>query len=153
MLWIDKIIFGELKTPLHFGIELYSLPAILVGIMYGPLTGFLFGFFILPIIGGIFDVFYTFFVGGVLLDTAWEPFFPSPESFISGIIAIIAGVLNPLLPFFYIVVICILARFFMSIGKDIIFGMPTNIFAYLINFGLNVLIAFNLKSFFIQILI
>ena len=65
MLWIDKIIFGELKSPLYLGFELYSLPTILVGIMYGPLNGFLFGFFVVPIVLGMIDLIYTLLLGGI----------------------------------------------------------------------------------------
>ncbi len=149
MLWIDKIIIGKLKMPLEFGIELFSIPAILVGIMYGPLNGFLFAFFVIPIIGGILDFIATGLGGTHLLDTGWEPFFPSPESFISGAIAVVAGFLRGSLPFLYIVVACMVVRFLMHTIKDVIFGMPiVKIPAYLINVGLNILVAYLFSNFF-----
>ena len=151
MLWIDKIIIGKLKMPLEFGVELFSIPAILVGLMYGPLNGFLFAFFIIPIIGGILDFIATALGGTQMLDTGWEPFFPSPESFISGVIAVIAAFLKGYLPFFYIVVLCMFVRLFIQTIKDVVFGMPMKIWAYLINVGLNVLIAYSFAKFFIFI--
>jgi hypothetical protein len=152
MLWIDKIIFGELKTPLHFGIEFYSIPSILIGIAYGPLTGFLFAFFVIPIIGGIFDTLYPLLLGANLLDTGWEPFFPSPESFISGIIAVIAGVFSSSFTFLGIVATCMGIRFVLSVMRDAMFDMPTNIIAYTINFLLAISIAITFQSFFVSIL-
>ncbi len=152
MLWIDKVIFGELKAPLYFGIEFYSIPAILVGIAYGPLTGFLFAFFIIPIIGGIFDTLYPLLLGASLLDSGWEPFFPSPESFISGMIAVIAGVFSFSFTFLGIIVTCMSIRFMLSVMRDTMFDMPTNIIAYIINFLLAVSIAVTFQSFFISIL-
>ena len=152
MLWIDKIIIGKLKMPLEFGIELFSIPAILVGMMYGPLTGFLFAFFIIPIIGGILDFISVELGGAEMLDTGWEPFFPSPDSFISGIMAVIAGFLRGSLPFLYIVVICMVVRFIMTNIRDFhLVGRPDKFVVNLINFGLNVLIAFALQSFFVSV--
>lgn len=152
MLWIDKIIIGKLKMPLEFGIELFSIPAILVGIIYGPLNGFLFAFFVIPIIGGVLDFIATGLGGTQMLDTGWEPFFPSPESFISGVIAVMAGFLRGSLPFLYIVVGCMVVRFFMHTMKDVIFGMPiVKIPAYLINAGLNIFIAYLFSKFFVLV--
>ncbi len=151
MLWTDKIIIGKLKMPLEFGIELFSIPAILVGIIYGPLTGFLFAFFIIPIIGGILDFIAAGLGGTQMLDTGWEPFFPSPDSFISGIIAVLSGFLKGFLPFLYIVIACMVVRFFTHTIKDVIFGMPIKIPAYLINAGLNILIAYMFSQFFVSI--
>jgi hypothetical protein len=151
MLWIDKIIIGKLKKPLEFGIELYSLPAILVGIAYGPATGFLFGFLAIPIIAGFLDVVPCLVCEFHELDTGWGPFIPSFESVISGIIGAIAGLLGQFLPFIFIVAICILVRFFISVIKDGVLRMPPKIIAYLINLGLNIGIAFLLQSFFISI--
>ncbi len=153
MLWIDKVIFGELKTPLHFGVELYSIPAILVGIIYGPFTGFLFGFLAMPIIWGIFDILYPLLTGASLLDTGWEPFFPSPESFISGAIGLLAGVFAPHISFFAIVAVCMGARFGLSILKDALASMPPNIIAYSLNVTMGLSVGFVLREFLIPVFI
>jgi hypothetical protein len=152
MLWIDKIIFGELKTPMHFGIELYSIPAVLVGIVYGPMTGFLFGFFIIPIIGGIFDILYPLLLGASLLDTGWEPFFPSPESFTSGVIGIVAGVYGPYMSLLSIGLMCMAIRFLLTLLRDKVFDMPTNIISYGINFALGVVIIVTFQDFLASLL-
>lgn len=152
MLWVDKIIFGELKAPLYFGIELYSIPSILVGITYGPSIGFLFAFLIIPVIGGIFDTIYPLLLGASLLDTGWEPFFPSPESFISGVLAVIAGLLSFYLPFLGIIVMCMGTRFILSVMRDVMFGMPTNIISYIINFTLAIVIVVTFQDLFVSLL-
>ena len=151
MLWIDKVVIGKLKVPMEFGIELFSLPAILVGIIYGPAIGFIFGFLIIPLIGGIIDVISSLILGSQLLDTGWEPFVPSPDSLISGAIAVVGGLISPFLPFFFIVLVCIIIRFIVSVVKDIMMGNPPKIIAYIINLVLNLFIAFSLQAFFTSI--
>ena len=150
MLWIDKIIFGELKSPLYLGFELYSLPTILVGIMYGPLNGFLFGFFVVPIVLGMIDLIYTLLLGGHLVDTGWELFFPSPESTVVGILGVIAGVFGPHMSLLAIIVNCMAIRFILSILRDVIFDTP-NIISYIINFGLTTWIAVIFQNFLVKV--
>lgn len=152
MLWIDRVIIGKLKVPLEFGIELYSLPAIIVGVVYGPSMGFFFGFLIIPIIGGILDITISLLSGSHLMDTGWEPLIPSMESIISGMIAVVGGFLGPLMPFLYVVMICIGVRFIINVLKDVVMQQPPKIISYLINFGLNVGIAFFLQGVFIFLL-
>lgn len=149
MLWIDKVIFGELRSPLYFGLDFYSLPSILIGIAYGPLSGFLFGFLVVPIVWGMIDLIYTLLLGGHLVDTGWELFFPSPESLITGLIAVVAGIFSPHLPFIGIVLTCMVLRFVMSIARDVTLEGSTNLIAYFINVGLTVFIAIALQNFFV----
>lgn len=153
MLWIDKVIIGKLKIPLEFGIELFSIPAIIVGISYGPAVGFFFGFLLIPLIGGILDITISMVSGAHLLDTGSEPLLPSMQSIITGIIAAIAGFLNPLIPFFFIVLVCVIVRFVINIIKDIIMGEPPKIIAYTVNLGLNIAIAFFLQEIFVALLV
>ncbi len=151
MFWVDKTIFSELKMPLHFGIELYSLAAILTGIIYGPLTGFLFGFLLMPVIGGIFDILYTISSRSGLLDSGVEPFIPSFESLVTGAIAALAAMLS-FLPFLPTVALCMAMRVFAISAKDALVGEPINIAARIINFSLNMILAFQFEFLFITTL-
>lgn len=151
MLWVDKIIIGKMKTPLEFGIELFSIPAILVGIIYGPITGFIFAVFIIPIIGSTLDFMATAIGSSQLLDVGWAPFVPSIDSFFAGITAVLASFLKNSFPFFYIVLICMLVKVFLNSIRNILSGGPVKL-ANFINLGLNLFIAFYFQEVFVYLI-
>jgi len=107
VLWIDKAVLSHLKIHGEFGIELFTIPVILSGIIYGPFFGFFFGFLIFSLIGGLVEML-SWFISQPF-EVGWPPIIPSPESFIIGLMGLTAGLLNEL-PFILIVLIATVMR-------------------------------------------
>ncbi len=143
-IWVDKTFLGKLQLPGEFGLELTFLPSILSGILYGPAVGFLFSFLAIPVIGSLIDIVYARRSG--FIDTKHEIFFPNLDTFINGMMAVLASFLKASLPFLLVAVVCIAIKNTINLIKGIMSGQ-TPIVKILINLGLNIGVAFYIQSF------
>jgi len=150
ILWIDKAVLSHLKIHGEFGIELFTIPVILSGIIYGPLFGFFFGFLIFSLIGGLIEMI-SWFISQPF-EVGWPPIIPSPESFIIGLMGLAAGLLNEL-PFLLIVLIATVMRNVLApIWQRITTDEPIRM-AYALNVVYNLALAFVIGDYLLRIVI
>lgn len=150
MIWIDKAILTHLKIHGEFGIELFSIPVILSGIIYGPLFGFFFGFLIFAFVGGLIEMI-SWFISQPF-QVGWPPITPSPETFIIGLMGLTAGLLSNL-PFIAVVLIATIVRNILApIWQRISTDEPIRI-AYALNVVYNLVVTFILGDFLLKILL
>ena len=148
ILWIDKAVLSHLKIHGEFGIELFTIPVILSGIIYGPLFGFFFGFLVFSLIGGLIEMI-SWFISRPF-EVGWPPIIPSPESFIIGLMGLTAGLLNGL-PFILIVLIATVMRNILApIWQRITTDEPIRM-AYALNVVYNLALAFVVGDFLLGI--
>ena len=142
LLWLDRNIIIRLKYHSDFGIELMTLASVLAGIIYGPFFGFFFGFIVWTFVGSVVE-----FISWMItppVKPSWPPFIPSPESFINGIMGVIAGVVGSSISLILLIAICSIIRSVLLFARDQFVGWPPR-FVYVLNiaFNLGLVIALN----------
>lgn len=148
VLWIDKAVLSHLKIHGEFGIELFTIPVILSGIIYGPLFGFFFGFLIFSLVGGLIEMI-SWFISQPF-EVGWPPIIPSPESFIIGLMGLVSGLLNGL-PFILIVLVAVVMRNILApIWQRITTDEPIRM-AYALNVMYNLALAFVIGDYLLGI--
>jgi len=148
VLWVDKAVLSHLKIHGEFGIELFSIPVILSGIIYGPVFGFFFGFLIFSLVGGLIEMI-SWFISQPF-EVGWPPVIPSPESFIIGLMGLTAGLLNDL-PFTLIVLIAVVMRNILAPAWQRITTDEPIRMAYALNVVYNLALAFVAGDFLLGI--
>ena len=148
VLWIDKAVLSHLKIHGEFGIELFTIPVILSGIIYGPLFGFFFGFLIFSLIGGLVEMI-SWFISQPF-EVGWPPIIPSPESFIIGLMGLVSGLLSDF-PFMLIVLIAVVMRNILApIWQKISTDEPIRI-AYALNVVYNMALAVAIGGYLLKV--
>ncbi|TAL48275.1 hypothetical protein EPN87_00905 [archaeon] len=150
LIWVDKALIPLLRFAGYFGFEMATLPAILIGMSYGPMFGFLFSTVAVAIIGGILNIISWRIVSP--LDIGWPPLLPSPDHFIDGIVSVIAGILPRTFPFILVVLICVLVKNAMAAVKQQGMEGYVNYLDRGMNVGVNLIVAWLYQGAFLYIL-
>lgn len=123
----DKALLSQLRFQGYFGIELLSIPVILIAVTYGPLAAFLFGTFAIPLL----DVLRWLLAPPI--EPSSPPIIPSISSVIYGSMGALAAFMYPSFNLIAIVLTTsILGDFLHGIGM-LYMGQPPNPVSYVIN--------------------
>ncbi len=132
LLWTDKVIFGILRFPNPFGIELVTISTIILGIAYGPVFGFFFSLIFIPIIEGIKHFF-------IKVHVEWPPFIPSIAHLSDAIVAAIVGVLRSQ-PLTHILFVILPVKYLLDGVESMMHRKPVNFIYILANAAFNIII-------------
>ena len=131
----DKVLLSQLRIQGYFGIELLSIPVILIAVIYGPLPAFIFGAFGIPIM----DIL-RWLLAPPIEATTSLPVLPSLSSIIYGSMGALAAFMHPTFDLLTIVLTTsIIGDILHGIGL-LYMGVPPNPFSYIINIAQNYLI-------------
>ncbi len=123
----DKVLLSQLRFQSYFGIELLSIPIILLALTQGPLFALLFGTFGLPIL----DILRWILAPPV--HPTSPPLIPNVGSVLYGSMGALAVLMYPTFDLLTIVLVTsILGDFLYSIGM-LYLGQPPNIISHIIN--------------------
>ncbi|MBI4010129.1 MAG: hypothetical protein HY361_02965 [Candidatus Aenigmarchaeota archaeon] len=142
----DKVLLSQLRVQGYFGIELLSVPIILIAVTQGPLVAFLFGTFGIPLL----DVL-RWILAPPIHPTS-PPFIPSISSLLYGSMGALAAFMHPSFDLIAIVLTTsILGDALHGIGM-LFMGQPPNPVSYVINivqnyFIMNLFIAIGFVKF------
>jgi hypothetical protein len=129
---------GMLDT---MGIELVTVPIVIIGITYGPLW-FVFGFLVMPVIE-----FMRWLIKPPQMTGGWLPGMPSPDSFVDGLTgaaaAIFAAAFSPVLGGMMAIALKALVA---SVKDNLVYGTPPTP-TWLINVFLNIILSRVLMGF------
>ncbi|MBI4018664.1 MAG: hypothetical protein HY364_00235 [Candidatus Aenigmarchaeota archaeon] len=121
LIFLEKVLAGFFDgINNELGIEFITVPMILAGIVYGPMTAFLFGFFGLPFLEAI-----RWMIKTPALSGGWPPLIPSPDVAVDAIVGAAAGILVLLIPVEWAGIICIIMKGIIAPIKDsLVYGIP-----------------------------
>jgi len=123
----DKVLLSQLRFQGYFGIELLSVPVILIAVTQGPLVAFLFGTFGIPLL----DVLRWLLAPPI--EPSSPPIIPSISSVIYGSMGALAAFMYPSFDMIVIVLATsIIGDALHGIGMLYI-GQPPNPVSYVIN--------------------
>jgi hypothetical protein len=143
LIWLNKIISGYTRGATEsFGIELVTMPMVLIGFFHGPVVGFVFGF----AVSAFMDI--IKWLINPPFEVNWPPLIPSPDSLIDGTVGLIAALLGGLMSFFFVGVICTIAKNVLIPIKDgLIYGIPVKP-AFIFNIVINLFLALAFQELF-----
>ncbi len=131
----DKVLLSQLRIQGYWGIELLSVPVILMAVSYGPLPAFIFGTFGIPIL----DIL-RWLLAPPIEATTSLPVLPSLSSIIYGSMGALAAFMYPTFDLLAIVLTTsIIGDALYGIGL-LYMGVPPNPFSFVINIVQNYLI-------------
>lgn len=142
----DKVLLSQLRIQGYFGIELLSVPVILVAVLYGPWVAFLLGLFGIPLL----DVLRWLLAPPI--EPGSPPIIPSISSVIYGAMGALAAFMYPSFDLITIVLTTsIVGDLLHGVGM-IYLGQPPNPVSYVINivqnyFIMNLFIAIGFVKF------
>ena len=124
----DKVLLSQLRFQGYFGIELLSVPIILIAITQGPLFAFLIGLFGIPLLDALRWIF------APPINPSHPPLIPSISSLIYGAMGALATFMHPTFDLITIVLTTsILGDALHGIGMLYFYREPPNVISYVIN--------------------
>ncbi len=142
LLWTDKVIFGILRVPGAFGIELTTVSTVILGIAYGPQFGFFFALILIPMIDGIKHFF-------IKVHVEWPPFIPSVANVSDGLVAVVAGIMKGY-PLPIIAFVALPVKYLFFFAENIIHRKPPNLMWLLGNIAFNVIIIMKFQDLILK---
>ena len=123
----DKVLLSQLRVQGYFGIELLSVPVILIAITQGPLTAFLIGTFGIPLL----DI--LRWILAPPIHPTYPPVIPSVNSLLYGSMGALAAFMYPSFDLLTVVLMTSILGDFLHGIYMLYFVEPPNPVSYVIN--------------------
>ena len=144
MIWLDKGIIGYGDILHKMGIEITTIAAVFLGILFGPVFAFFFAIISIVLAHGITALLFPD------APSEWPPFIPHPYNAIDAIGAVAASMTGISLFNTLLIVLLVKSALFLVFNM-LALGKPPNFLGVLVNVVFNVLVFVPLAGLFIAV--